>query len=69
MHPDILLALVRAHQRDLLHEAAQAARVQQAKAAAAQRHQQRPQLNGKAELAPSQPSPRSDVTALDQRAA
>jgi len=69
MHPDILLALVRARQRDLLNEAAQAARVRQAKAAIAQRHQQQSQATGKAELAPSQPFPSSDVPALNQRAA
>jgi hypothetical protein len=39
MHPDIWLALARAHQRDLLNEAAQAARVRQARAATMQRQQ------------------------------
>ena len=68
MHPDIWLALARAHQRDLLNEAAQAARVRQARAATVQR-QQRPQTTGKAELAHSQPSHRPDVTAVGQRAA
>jgi hypothetical protein len=66
MHPDILLALVRAHQRDLLSEAEQAARVRLARAAIAQR---RPQATGKVGLAHSQTSHRPDMTAVDQRAA
>ena len=68
MHPDIWLALARAHQRDLLNEAAQAARVRQARAAAIQR-QQRLQAPDRAELAHTQPSHRPDVTAVVQRAA
>jgi hypothetical protein len=66
MYPDILLALVRAHQRDLLSEAEQAARVRLARAAMAQR---RPQTIGTVRLAHSQTSHRPDVTAVDQRAA
>jgi hypothetical protein len=66
MYPDILLALVRAHQRDLLSEAEQAARVRLARAAAAQR---RLQATSRAELVHSQTSHRPDVTAVDQRAA
>jgi hypothetical protein len=66
MHPDILLALVRAHQRDLLSEAEQAARVRRARAASAP---PQPQATGKAGLAHSQTSHRPDRTVLDQRAA
>jgi hypothetical protein len=66
MHPDILLALVRAHQHDLLREAEQAARVRQARAATAQR---RPQATGNVELAHSRLSHRPEVTATDRRAA
>jgi hypothetical protein len=67
MHPDILLALVKAHQRDLLSEAEQAARVRLARAASAPPRQ--PQATGKAGLAHSQTSHRPDRTAVDQRAA
>ena len=66
MHPDILLALVRAHQRDLWREAEQAARVRQARAATAQR---RSQATGNAEPAHSRLSHRPEVTAADRRAA
>jgi hypothetical protein len=67
MYPDILLALARAHQRDLLSEAEQARRVRLARAASAQ--QRRLQATGRAELAPGQISHRPEVTAVDQRAA
>jgi hypothetical protein len=68
MQPDILLELAKAHQCDLLNEAAQAARVRQARAATMQR-QQRSQAPDKAELVHSLPSHRPDVTAVGQRAA
>lgn len=67
MYPDILLALVKAHQRDLLSEAEQARRVRLARVAAAQ--QRRLQATGRAELAPGQTSHRPDATAVDRRAA
>jgi hypothetical protein len=69
MHPDILLALVRAHQRDLLNEAAQAARVRQARAASAARQQRPPQATGQAALAHCLPSHRPDAIAVGRRAA